>query len=297
MLKARRRNARIIISYIMLTFGSVLAAFALETFLIPNTILDGGVTGISIIVSKLTDLPVSGLVLILNIPFIYIGYKSLGKEFLMSAVYSMILFSLSLSVFQYIEPVTEQMLLATVYGGILLGIGVGIVLRYGGCVDGTESVALVISKRTTFSVGQIVLIFNIVIFSVAGAIFGIDRAMYSLLTYFITSKVIDFVSDGLEQVKAALIVTDRGTDMAHEIYRRLGRTVTTIRGKGLISGDKEVMYVVINRIEISELRSIADDMDEEAFITILDVSDIIGQNVKYKHSTSRKKIRYMEKEK
>lgn len=297
MLKARRRNARIIISYIMLTFGSVLAAFALETFLIPNTILDGGVTGISIIVSKLTDLPVSGLVLILNIPFIYIGYKSLGKEFLMSAVYSMILFSLSLSVFQYIEPITEQMLLATVYGGILLGIGVGIVLRYGGCVDGTESVALVISKRTTFSVGQIVLIFNIVIFSVAGAIFGIDRAMYSLLTYFITSKVIDFVSDGLEQVKAALIVTDRGTDMAHEIYRRLGRTVTTIRGKGLISGDKEVMYVVINRIEISELRSIADDMDEEAFITILDVSDIIGQNVKYKHSTSRKKIRYMEKEK
>lgn len=297
MLKARRRNARIIISYIMLTFGSVLAAFALETFLIPNTILDGGVTGISIIVSKLTDLPVSGLVLILNIPFIYIGYKSLGKEFLMSAVYSMILFSLSLSVFQYIEPVTEQMLLATVYGGILLGIGVGIVLRYGGCVDGTESVALVISKKTTFSVGQIVLIFNIVIFSVAGAIFGIDRAMYSLLTYFITSKVIDFVSDGLEQVKAALIVTDRGTDMAHEIYRRLGRTVTTIRGKGLISGDKEVMYVVINRIEISELRSIADDMDEEAFITVLDVSDIIGQNVKYKHSTSRKKIRYMEKEK
>lgn len=281
----------------MLTFGSVLAAFALETFLIPNTILDGGVTGISIIVSKLTDLPVSGLVLILNIPFIYIGYKSLGKEFLMSAVYSMILFSLSLSVFQYIEPITEQMLLATVYGGILLGIGVGIVLRYGGCVDGTESVALVISKKTTFSVGQIVLIFNIVIFSVAGAIFGIDRAMYSLLTYFITSKVIDFVSDGLEQVKAALIVTDRGTDMAHEIYRRLGRTVTTIRGKGLISGDKEVMYVVINRIEISELRSIADDMDEEAFITILDVSDIIGQNVKYKHSTSRKKIRYMEKEK
>ena len=280
----------------MLTFGSILAAFALETFLIPNTILDGGVTGISIIVSKLTDLPVSGLVLVLNIPFVYIGYKSLGKEFLMSAVYSMILFSLSLSVFQYIEPVTEQMLLATVYGGILLGIGVGIVLRYGGCVDGTESVALVISKKTTFSVGQIVLIFNIVIFSVAGAIFGIDRAMYSLLTYFITSKVIDFVSDGLEQVKAALIVTDKGTDMAHEIYRRLGRTVTTIRGRGLISGDKEVMYVVINRIEISELRSIADDMDEEAFITILDVSDIIGQNIKYKHNSSRKKIRFMEKE-
>ena len=297
MLKVKAQNTKRVLSYIMLTFGAILAAFALENFLIPNTILDGGVTGISIIVSKLSGVPVSILVLLLNIPFVYVGYKNLGKGFLIRAIYSMVLFSFALSIFQYFESLTEQMLLATVYGGILLGIGVGIVLRYGGCVDGTESVALVISKKTTFSVGQIVLIFNIVIFSVAGAIFGIDRAMYSLLTYFITSKVIDFVSDGLEQVKAALIVTDRGTDMAHEIYRRLGRTVTTIRGKGLISGDKEVMYVVINRIEISELRSIADDMDEEAFITILDVSDIIGQNVKYKHSTSRKKIRYMEKEK
>ena len=295
MLKARRRNARIIISYIMLTFGSVLAAFALETFLIPNTILDGGVTGISIIVSKLTDLPVSGLVLILNIPFIYIGYKSLGKEFLMSAVYSMILFSLSLSVFQYIEPVTEQMLLATVYGGILLGIGVGIVLRYGGCVDGTESVALVISKKTSLSVGQIVMIFNFIIYSIAALTFGIDRALYSVLTYFITYKVIDLVSEGLEQAKAALIVTEKGTDMANEIYKRLGGTVTKINGSGLLSGEKEVMYCVLTRIEVFELKKIANEMDESAFITILDVSDIIGNHIKstkkYKTKKSTTRIK------
>ncbi len=296
MLKVKAQKTRRILSYVMLTFGSILAAFALETFLIPNTILDGGVTGISIIVSKLTSLPVSLLVLILNIPFVYVGYKNIGRGFLFRAVYSMLLFSFALNVFQYFEPLTEQMLLATVFGGILLGIGVGVVIHSGGCVDGTESVALVISKRTSLSVGQVVLLFNLVIYGVAGLIFGLDRAMYSLLTYFITFKVIDFVSEGFEQLKAALIVTEKGTDMAKEIYRRLGRTVTTIRGKGLISGEKEVMYCVLTRIEIYELRHIAEEMDESAFITILDVSDIIGNHIKSTQHVGHKKLHVLKKE-
>ncbi len=296
MLKVKAQKTRRILSYVMLTFGSILAAFALETFLIPNTILDGGVTGISIIVSKLTSLPVSLLVLILNIPFVYVGYKNIGRGFLFRAVYSMLLFSFALNVFQYFEPLTEQMLLATVFGGILLGIGVGVVIHSGGCVDGTESVALVISKRTSLSVGQVVLLFNLVIYGVAGLIFGLDRAMYSLLTYFITFKVIDFVSEGFEQLKAALIVTEKGTDMAKEIYRRLGRTVTTIRGKGLISGEKEVMYCVLTRIEIYELRHIAEEMDESAFITILDVSDIIGNHIKSTQHVGHKKLHVPKKE-
>ena len=296
LIKVKSQETRRLISFIMLTTGSIIAAYALESFLIPNTILDGGVTGISIIVSKITNLPVSLLVLILNIPFVYIGYKNLGRGFLIRAVYSMVLFSVSLSVFRYYEPLTEQMLLATVFGGILLGIGVGLVIHFGGCVDGTESVALVISKKTTLSIGQVVLVFNLVIYSVAGLIFGLDRAMYSLLTYFITFKVIDFVSEGFEQVKAALIVTEKGTDMAKEIYKRLGRTVTTIRGKGLISGDKEVMYCVLTRMEIYELRHIAEEMDESAFITILEVSDIIGQHIKSTQRLSHKKVRYQGKE-
>ena len=295
MLKVKAQKTKRVISFIMLTFGSILAAFALETFLIPNTILDGGVTGISIIISKLTSLPVSLLVLILNIPFVYIGYKNLGRGFLVRTVYSMILFSCSLSVFQYIEAITEQMLLATVYGGVLLGIGVGIVIHSGGCVDGTESGALVISKKSSLSVGQVVLLFNLVIYGVAGLIFGLDRAMYSLLTYFITFKVIDLVSEGFEQLKAAFIVTEKGTDMAKEIYKRLGRTVTTIRGKGLISGDKEVMYCVLTRIEIYELRHIAEEMDESAFITILDVSDIIGNHIKSTQHVGRKKLGMLKK--
>ncbi len=296
LLKVKAQKTKQIISFIMLTLGSILAAFALETFLIPNTILDGGVTGISIIISKLTTLPVSLLVLILNVPFIYIGYKNLGRGFFFRALYSMVLFSCSLSFFQYIDAITSQMLLATVYGGVLLGIGVGIVIHFGGCIDGTESVALVISKKTSLSVGQVVLLFNLVIYSVAGAIFGIDRAMYSLLTYFITFKVIDFVADGFEQLKAALIVTEKGTDMAREIYKRLGRTVTIIRGKGLISGDKEVMYCVLTRIEIYELRHIAEEMDESAFITILDVSDIIGNHIKSTQHVGRKKLGMLKKE-
>ncbi len=269
-----------IISFILLTVGAILASYALECFLIPNTILDGGITGISIIISKLTKIPLSMLIIILNVPFIYIGYKNIGKGFLIRTIYSMGIFSLFLSIFQTLEPVTEQILLATVFGGALLGIGVGLIIHFGGCVDGTESVSLVISKKTSFSVGQIVLIFNLIIYTVAGFIFGIDRAMYSLLTYFITFKVIDFVSEGLEQAKAALIVTDKGSDMAKEIYNKLGRTVTTIKGKGLISGEKEVLYCVLTRIEVFELRHIVERMDSSSFITILEVSEIIGEHIK-----------------
>lgn len=282
-----------IMSFIMLTIGAVLAAYSLESFLIPNTILDGGVTGISIIISKLTMLPVSVLVLLLNIPFVYLGFKNLGKGFLIRTIYSMVVFSFSLSIFQYFEALTSSMLLATVFGGILLGVGVGLVIHFGGCVDGTESIALIVSKKTSLSVGQVVLLFNLVIYAVAGFFFGLDRAMYSLLTYFITFKVIDFVSEGFEQVRAALIITNKGTDLSKEIYRRLGRTVTTIRGKGLISGEKEVLYCVLTRIEVYELKRIAEEMDESVFITVLEVSDLIGQHIKSTQKIQNRHIKRM----
>ena len=269
-----------LITFVMLSVGCIIGAYALETILIPNTILDGGITGISIIVSKLSNIPLSLLILVLNIPFVYIGFRNMGKGFLIRAVYSMVLFSLALSYFGYFDGLTDSILLATVYGGALLGLGVGLVIHAGGCVDGTESVALVISKKTSLSVGQVVLIFNLVIYFVAGFIFGIDRALYSLLTYFITYKVIDMVSEGFEQAKAALIVTEKGTDMANEIYNKLGRTVTKIKGKGLISGEKEVLYCVLTRIEVYELKRICQEMDQSSFVSILEVSEIIGDHIK-----------------
>ena len=274
MSKIKNKVARDIITFIMLTIGTIIAAAALECFLIPNTILDGGVTGISIIIFKLFNIPLWLLVILLNIPFIYIGFRNLGERFLIRAVYSMLCFSLFIAFFELIPPFTDEIILALVFGGALYGLGVGLVIHFGGCVDGTESVAIVISKKTSFSVGQIVLIFNLIIFGIAGFIFELDRSMYSLLTYVITFKVIDFVSEGLEQAKAALIVTDKGTDLSKEIYKRLGRTTTSIKGKGLISGEKEVMYCVLTRIEVFELKHIVEEMDESAFITILDVSDI-----------------------
>ena len=295
MAKIKNNRLKTILSYIIIILAATLAAYSLDTFLIPNNILDGGVTGISIIISKVFAIPISLLVILINIPFVYVGYRNLGKNFLIRTIIAMLTFSIALSFFESFHEVTDEILLATIFGGILLGIGVGLVIRMGACVDGTESVALVISKKTSLSVGQIVMVFNFLIYGCATLIFGIDRALYSILTYFITFKVIDLVSEGLEQAKAALIVTEKGTDMANEIYKRLGRTVTRINGQGLLSGEKEVMYCVLTRIEVFELKKIANEMDESAFISILEVSDIIGNHIKstkkYKTKKSTTRIK------
>jgi len=267
-------------SFILLTIGVVLAAVAIEAFLVPNLILDGGITGISIMLSTISKLPISIFIIIINIPFLVIGYKNLGKNFLFRAIYSMIAFSVLLTLFHNIPEMTDDVLLASVFGGILLGAGAGLVVRFGGCLDGTESLAIVISKKTSLSVGQVVLICNLFIYTIAGFIFGMDRALYSLLTYFITFKVIDFVSEGLEQAKAAMIITDKGDIVSKEIYKRLGRTVTEIQGKGLISGKKTVLYSVITRLEVPELKRIVTSQDISAFVTITDVSEIIGRHIK-----------------
>ena len=276
-----------LLSYIFLTIGAMVAAFALRSFLIPNTILDGGVVGISIIINKLFSIPLGLLVPILNIPFIYVGYKRLGKIFLIRTIYAMIVFSALIELFAFLKPITEEMLLATCFGGAILGIGVGTVIRVGGAIDGTEAVAIVLSKKLNLGVGQIVLIFNLFIYTLAGTLFGLDRALYSILTYFITSKVVDIVSSGLEQTKAALIITDKGTSLSKEIYKTLGRTCTMMNGKGFISGEKEVLYCVLTRIEIFELKRIVRDQDKSAFISIIDVTDIIGEHIK---SSTKKKI-------
>ena len=295
MAKIKNNRLKTILSYIIIILAATLAAYSLDTFLIPNNILDGGVTGISIIISKVFSIPISLIIILINIPFIYVGYRNLGKNFLIRTIIAMLTFSIALSFFESFHEVTDEILLATIFGGILLGIGVGLVIRMGACIDGTESVALVISKKTSLSVGQIVMVFNFLIYGCAALIFGIDRALYSILTYFITFKVIDLVSEGLEQAKAALIVTEKGTDMANEIYKRLGRTVTRINGQGLLSGEKEVMYCVLTRIEVFELKKIANEMDESAFISILEVSDIIGNHIKstkkYKTKKSTTKIK------
>lgn len=269
-----------IVPYIMITLGAILAAFSLEEFLIPSTILDGGITGISIIINQLSHIQMSIIVVVLNIPFLILGFKQLGWEFLAKGAYGMLLFSVMLSVFKDMPGVTETELLAVVFGGVLLGVGIGTVLRYGGCFDGTEIVAMLLSKKLDFSVGQIIFCINILVYAAAGILFGWDRAMYSLLTYFISFKVIDMVEEGMEQAKAAMIITNESEEIADMIYKRLGRTCTILEGEGLISGKKTVLYCVITRLEISELKRIIREYDGSAFVTITDVAEIIGKHIK-----------------
>ena len=270
------------LSFLLITVGATLAAIALEIFLVPNNIIDGGIIGISIMVSYITKIKLSVLTFVLNIPFLILGYKQLGKSFLIKAAYAMIVLSLLLEELKPVPELTNDVLLATVFGGLLLGIGVGFVIKFGACLDGTEVVAILINKKTSFSVGQVVMFLNFFIYSTAGFLFGWDRALYSILTYFITFKIIDMVSEGFEQAKAAIIITNHGEEIANSIYKHLGRTVTMLEGEGLISGKKVVLYAVVTRIEIPELKRIVAADDYSAFVTITDVNEIVGKHIKKK---------------
>lgn len=267
-------------SFAFLTLGAALAAFALEEFLVPVTILDGGIVGISMILSQLTPITLGLLTFALNLPFLILGTRSMGLRFLISTGYSMALFSILLTVFQTLSPATSEPLLAVVFGGVLLGGGVGLVLRGGGCLDGTETIALLISRKTTFSVGQIVFCINILIYAAAALLFGWDRALYSLLTYFVTFKVIDIVENGMEEVKSVMIITEDGTAMADTIYQQLGRTCTILEGSGLLSGNKAVLFCIITRLELPAIRRIVHHADQSAFVTVSDVSEVIGSHIK-----------------
>jgi len=274
------KTVREVLSYIAIFFGAVIAAFAIEEFLVPCTILDGGVVGISIMISTLFRIPLGMLTILLNIPFLIAGYRRLGHTFIVKSAFAMTIFSVFLEVFEKFTNATEEYLLAVSFGGVILGIGVGLVIRFGGCLDGTETVAILLNKKFKYPVGQTVLIFNVIIYVIAGIIFGFDRAMYSLLTYFITSKILDMVESGMEQAKAAMIITSDAEVIADEIYRRLGRTVTIMEGEGLVSGKKVVLYCVLTRFEVHELKAIIAEADTSAFIAVSDVSEIIGNHIK-----------------
>ncbi|MCI8521379.1 MAG: YitT family protein [Clostridia bacterium] len=263
-----------------MTIGTAAAAFALEEFLIPSTILDGGVMGISIILAQILKRGVSLFVIVLNLPFLIVGFRQLGWRFLIRGTYCMLLLAGLLELFKDVPAITNTELLAVVFGGVILGFGVGTVIRYGGCLDGTEIVAMLLSKKLNFSVGQIIFAINIAIYAVAGLLFGWDRALYSLLTYFISFKIIDMVEIGMEQAKAVMIITNEGRNIADELYKSLGRTCTLLEGEGLISGKKVVLYCVVTRIELAEVKRIVNDDDASAFVTVTDVSEIIGKHIK-----------------
>lgn len=277
MVEKKKKIAKHIVRIVFMTLGALLASIGLEVFLIPNNIIDGGVVGISIMSSHITKIPLGLFTFVLNIPFLVIGYKHIGKTFAVSSLYSITVFSLLLSYFKPFEAVTDDVLLACIFGGIILGIGVGLIIKSGGSLDGTEIIAIILDKRSGFSVGEIVMFFNVFILGSSGLIFGWDRAMYSLIAYFIAYKVIDVTVEGLNESKAAMIISGEYDEIADALMARLGRGVTLLDGRGGYQGiQTEVIYVVITRLEIAKLKEIVNSIDENALVTI-DSVEVIGK--------------------
>lgn len=273
--------AHLIIRYVMLFLGAALAAASIELFLVPNEIIDGGIIGTSLLINYLTGFSFGALVLLINIPFLYAGLKRLGKDFLFSSLFSIIALAIVESSLHHVAPITDDRLLATVFGGLTLGAGVGIVIRNSGALDGTEIMGILLSKKIPFSVGEFVMFINIFIFGWAGFVLGWEQAMFSILTYYIASKTIDAVGQGFNETKAALIVTNLTSEIADEIGETLGRGVTKLYGQNSYQEtDTEVVYVVVTRLEVAKLKSIVHSIDPSAFTTIMDTQEVHGGRFK-----------------
>ena len=270
---------------VMIVFGAACAAVAIELFLMPNKIIDGGIIGVSLILDYLTPniwwLSFSTLVVILNIPFMYSGYKQIGKTFMLSSAFGIVALACIESTLHTFKPFTTEPILATVFGGLILGIGVGLVIRHGGSLDGTEIMGILLTKKLPFSVGEFVMFVNLFIFAWAAFVFGVEQAMYSVMTYYIAFKTIDTVIQGLDETKAVLIVSDQYEEVSNAILHRLGRGTTKLVAKGgYTDKEKEVIYAVVTRLEVTKLKSIVHEIDENAFITIMNTQETNGGKFK-----------------
>jgi len=279
----KTKVSQIVSRVVMTIVGADIMAVALELFLVPNNVMDGGIVGVSIILSHLIEQPLGLFIFLLNLPFIFLGYKQIGKTFALTTALGITVLSLTTVLLHHIKPFTSDLLLATIFGGILLGIGVGTVIRFGGCLDGTEVLAILFNKKLPFSVGEIILFINLLIFTVAGFVFTWEEAMYSIVAYYIASKMIDTVVLGMEESKSAYIISDEINEIGQAIMDRLGRGVTYLHGEGAYTGnDKKVIFCVITRLEESKLKSIVRSIDENAFLAIGNISEVRGGRFKKK---------------
>jgi uncharacterized membrane-anchored protein YitT (DUF2179 family) len=276
----------LIYRFIFIIVGAGLAAMSIELFLIPNNIIDGGIIGVSLILDylisdKIPFFNFATLLVILNLPFMYSGYKQIGKTFVVSSLVGVVALAIIETMLHHVEPFVTEEILATVFGGLTLGVGVGLVIRHGGSLDGTEILGILLTKKLPFSVGEFVMFMNIFIFGWAAFVFGIEEAMYSVMTYYIAFKTIDTVIQGMDETKAVIIVSDYYTDVSDAILQRLGRGTTMLKGRGgYTDNDKEVIYVVVTRLEVMKLKAIVSDIDPSAFITIMSTQETKGARFK-----------------
>lgn len=272
-----------VFQYLFIILGAAIAALALECFLIPNQIIDGGVIGISMMVSHITKFNLGLVILCINAPFlIYLLMQKNGKVFVANILFGVSMLGIFINIFNH-HSITETPLLAAVFGGILLGLGVGLILKNESALDGTEILAIKLSKKIGYSVGEIIMFCNVFIYTAAGTLYGWDSAMYSILTYFVAYKVIDTVLEGLDSSKSALIISNCPKDIGNAIIKELDISVTYMKGKGGYSGqEKTIIYCVINRLDIISMKKLVRQFDPEAFLVIQDVHEVEGVRIKNK---------------
>ena len=273
--------ARAVRSTILIILGILSAAFGLKGFLLSSHFIDGGVTGVSMLLSNVLGWPLALLIPVINVPFIVIAYRQIGRVFAIRSVLAIVGLSLCLAFVKF-PDVTPDKLLTAVFGGFFIGGGIGLAIRGGAVLDGTEIAALLISKSShVLKVGDVILLLNVVIFSAAAFFLGIDSALYSMLTYFAASKTVDFLIHGVEEHTAIIIVSENSEPIRQGIIQRLQRGVTVFKGKGgLTNQDQDILYCVVTRLEIGRVKSVVQDFDEGAFMVVHGLADAEGGVVK-----------------
>ncbi|MFN8285964.1 MAG: YitT family protein [Chitinophagales bacterium] len=268
----------------LMTVGVASAAFGLESFLVPNNFIDGGVTGISLLLTELSGWPLPLLILVINIPFIILAYHSLGLEFTIKTAIAIGGLAATVA-FVHFPEVTHDNLLVAVFGGFFLGAGIGMAVRGGAVIDGTEVLAIFISKKAGTTIGDVIIAINILIFSAAAYFLGIEFALYSMITYLAASKTLDFVIEGIEEYTGVTIVSSHHEEIRQMIIHSLGRGVTIFKGRSGFGKQGErremdIIYTVITRLEISRLNLEIEKIDPNAFVVMNSLKDTRGGMIK-----------------
>ncbi len=269
----------------LIGIGILAAGFGLKGFLLPNSFIDGGVTGISLLTAEVTKYSLPLLIVIINIPFVILGYNQIGKTFAIKSIIAIAGLAIALAFINF-PIITSDKLLIAVFGGFFLGAGIGFAVRGGAVLDGTEVLAIYLAKRTGLTIGDIILIFNIIIFSFAAYLLSIETALYSILTYLAASKTVDFVIAGVEEYTGVTIISAHSNEIRLMIIEKLGRGVTIYNGKrgygkrGEALSQMDIVYTVITRLEIAKLKNEVDKIDANAFIVMNAVKDTKGGMIK-----------------
>lgn len=284
-------RAKFLFNLVFISIGSLIAAFAIEVCLKPNRLYDGGTIGLSMIINNLAFAGdrLQYLVAALTAPFVVLAYRSIGRQFVLRMFAAVVVFCLGLTLFQhlldrgYLQAYQGEMFSIIIIGGVILGIGVGLIIRSGGGMDGSEIVAIIVNQRFGYSVGQVILAFNVFLFSIAAIVQSDwNTAVNSLLIYVVAYKIIDLVIQGFDETKSVMIISERSRTISEAISKELGAGHTIMYGRGGFSGNnKEILYVIIERLQLVELKAIVQREDLNAFIAIHDLHEIVHGQVSH----------------